>query len=247
MVQIALPIGSLYWMATGRDEAAPVSAGFPASEAGLYPSLGWPSCFGGGPTAAVQKWGSHRDHGRRPRDPVMITPFIVLSFNWIYQLLGVVSQLYFLQAIGQLATNHFWTQCHNFRLWELQLGRKDLGILVEYHLKMNQQHILVAKYTNGIPGFITSVFSRSGEVIIHLYSALARPHLLSTVCNSGLPSTSGTRTYRKESNERPWRWWRDWSVPPMRKDWDMHLFSLEKSRKILPVKWNMQEVVTDVL
>ncbi|PKU29693.1 rna-directed dna polymerase from mobile element jockey-like [Limosa lapponica baueri] len=67
---------------------------------------------------------------------------------------------------------------HQYRfgvdLLESTSEEKDLGVLVDSKLSMSQQCALVAKRTNGIPGFIEkSVASRSREVILPLYSA---PH-----------------------------------------------------------------------
>ena len=71
---------------------------------------------------------------------------------------------------------------HKYRMGDTWLDssicERDLDVLVDNKLNLSQQCNMAAKKANAMLGCIArSIESRAREVIIPLYSALARPHL----------------------------------------------------------------------
>ena len=77
-------------------------------------------------------------------------------------------------------------QMHSYRTGDIWLSNttneKDLGIVVDHKLNMSQQCDIAAKKANAIFGCINrSITLKSREVLVPLYTALVRPHLLPRV------------------------------------------------------------------
>ncbi|GAB0193764.1 mitochondrial enolase superfamily member 1 [Grus japonensis] len=93
---------------------------------------------------------------------------------------------------------------HQYTLGANQLEswlKKDLGVLVDHKLNVSQQCALAAKRANSTSGCLKqSVASRSREVILPLCSALVKC-ICSAGSSAGLPSTTETWTYWRESSE----------------------------------------------
>ena len=72
-------------------------------------------------------------------------------------------------------------QMHRYKIGGTWLNsstcERDLGVLVDHHLRMSQQYTAAAKKANIILNCINrGIASRSQEVIVPLYTALVRLH-----------------------------------------------------------------------
>ncbi|KAJ7406964.1 hypothetical protein WISP_129719 [Willisornis vidua] len=131
-------------------------------------------------------------------------------------------------AISETTTSWGKSGCHSSFPVE-----KDLGVLLDSQLSMNQQWAQVAKKANGALASIrSSVASRTRAMNITVYSALVRPHLESCV--------SSQETEVLEHVQR--------RVTKLMKGlkhksyeellWELELFSLEKQREDLTAFYN---------
>ena len=111
---------------------------------------------------------------------------------------------------------------HQYRpgpdLLESSFVERDLGVLVDDRLTMSQQCALVAKKTKGTLGCIEkSVASRSGEVLLSLYSALVRPHLECCI-QFWAPQFKKDEELLERVQQKATKIIRDWSISPTKTD-----------------------------
>ena len=86
-------------------------------------------------------------------------------------------QLYF-------GNSHYHYELGDVRI-EHSPAKKDLRVLVDGKLNMNEQCVLTAQNAIWIQDCIKSVASRAREVILPLHSVLVRPHLRCGDLNTG--------------------------------------------------------------
>jgi len=83
---------------------------------------------------------------------------------------------------------------------ESSLAEEDLEVLLSASKTMRQQRTFVVGRPTTFWGALSSVTSKSMEVVLPFYSALVR-HIWSSRSSTGLPSTRKTWTYWRESSK----------------------------------------------